>query len=182
MEPFWREDGGDEAGGAGDGGGEAAGAEGGAVDEEVEFIGGCATIWAAIESDGEDAIGDAGGGDGYLGHRTLADYDAGIVDVAVGGETILIKFAEEGIGAVVFSDGIPMEADEVSVLEVGRELGDYGEVAAVRLLRLGLWVCHRYGYRPLALAPVPGVVYLVAEFAALGVTVLSCHDDYLCYT
>ena len=38
MEPFWREDGSDETGGAGDGGGEKAGAEGGTVDEEEELV------------------------------------------------------------------------------------------------------------------------------------------------
>ena len=33
------------------------------------------------------------------------------------------------------------------------------------------------GHSPFALAPVPGVVDFVAKFAALGVAVLSCHND-----
>ena len=180
VEPFVGEDGGDDAGRAKDGGGETAGAEGGAVDEEVELVGGVAAIVAAVEGDGEDAIGDAGGGDGYLGHRTLADYDAGIVDVAVGGEAVFVNLAEEGVGAVVLADRKPVEADEVGVLHVGRELGDYSKVAAVRLLRLGLGIGYVGWHGALALASVPGVVYLVAEFSALGVAVLSCHNELPC--
>lgn len=93
-EPFAGEDGGDDAGGARDGGGEAAGAEGGAVDEEIEFVGGVATVIAAVECDGKDAVLDAGGGDGDFGHRALADDDARIVDVAIGGEAVFVELAE----------------------------------------------------------------------------------------
>ena len=81
----------------------------------------------------------------------------------------------------MLTDSVPVEADEVGILEVGRELGYQREIAAVRLLRLGLWIGYMGGHSTLALASVPGVVYLIAEFAALGVAILSCHD-YLCYT
>ena len=70
-----------------------------------------------------------------------------------------------------------MEADKVGVLHVGREFGNQGEVAAVRLLRLGLRIDHMGRHGTLALASVPCVVYLIAEFAALYVAVFSCHND-----
>lgn len=73
MEPFWREDDGDEAGGAGDGGGEKAGAEEGTVDKEEELVGGFAAINMAVEGDGEDAFVDAGRGDFHALHRAATD-------------------------------------------------------------------------------------------------------------
>lgn len=182
MEPFGGEDGGDLAGGTRYRGGEAAGAEGGTVDEEVELVGSGATVGTAVEADGEDAVSDAGGGDGDFGHRAFADDDAGIVDVSIWGEAVFVELAEESVGAVVLTDSVPVEADEVGIFHIGRELGDQGEVAAVRLLRLGLRIGHMGGHSTLALASIPFVEYFVAEFAALGVAVLSCHDDYLCCT
>ena len=65
----------------------------------------------------------------------------------------------------------------MGIFHIGRELGNQGEVAAMRLLRLGLRIGHMGGHSPFALAPVPGVVDFVAKFAALGVAVLSCHND-----
>lgn len=175
VEPFGREDGGEEAGGAGNRGGETAGAEGGTVDEEEELVGGFAAINMAVESDGEDAFVDTSRGDFYLLHRTATDDDTREVDLAVGGEAVFVELAEDGIGAVVLPDGVPMKSNEVGLFHVGRELGDHRKVAAVGLLCLGLRVGHRGGHGALALAPVPGVVYLVAEFAALGITLFPCH-------
>ena len=136
VEPFWREDGGDEAGGAGDGGGETAGAEGGTVDEEVELVGGFAAIDAGVERDGEDAFVDTSRGDFYLLHRTATDDDTREVDLAVGSEAVFVELAEDGIGAVVLPDGVPMKSNEVGLFHVGREFGDHREVAAVGLLCL----------------------------------------------
>ena len=73
-------------------------------------------------------------------------------------------------------DGVPMKSNEVGFLHVGREFGDHREVAAVGLLRLGLRVGHRGGHGALALPPMPGVVYLVAEFPALGIALFPCHN------
>ena len=118
MEPFWREDGGDEAGGAGDGGGEATGAEGGTVDEEVKLVGGFATINMAVEGDGEDTIVDGGRCDFLAFHRSVADDDTREVNLTVGGETVFVEVAEDGVGAVVFPNGMPMETDEVGFLHI----------------------------------------------------------------
>ena len=177
VEPFVGEDCGDNTSRARDGSGKAAGAEGGAIDEEVELVGGVATIATAVESDGGDTVLNLGNVDGHHRHCAFADDDAGKVDKAVGGEAILVELAEEGIGAVLLAQGLPMEADKVSLFHIRRELGDQGEVAAVRLLRLGLRIGHMGRHSTLALTPVPGVVYLIAEFAALGVAVFSCHND-----
>lgn len=130
-EPFGWEDGGDGAGGSGDVSGETAGAESGTVDKEVELVGGGAAIATAVEGDSENAFSDTGGGNGSPRHGALADNDAGVVDAAVGGEAILIKFAEEGVGAVVLTDRPPMETYKMGILHIGRELGNLREVAAV---------------------------------------------------
>ena len=185
VEPFWREDGSDEAGGAGNRGGETAGAEGGTVDEEEELVGGFATINTAVESDGEwyacrpcggNAVVDGGRGDFHLLHRTATDDDTREVDLAVGGEAVFVEVTEDGIGAVVLPDGVPMKSNEVGLFHVGREFGDHREVAAVGLLCLGLRIGHRGGHGALALPPMPGVVYFVAEFAALGIALFRCHN------
>lgn len=180
VEPFLGEDGGEEAGGAGDGGGEAAGAEGGTVDEEVELVGGGAAIGARVEGDGDDTVGDGGRGDFHALHRAATDDDAWEVDLAVWGEAVLVELTEDGVGAVVFAHGLPVESDEVGLLHVGRELRYHREVAAVSLLRLGLRIGHGGGHGALALPPVPGVVYLVAEFAALAIAVFSRHKCSVC--
>lgn len=176
VEPFWREDGGDEAGGAGDGGGEATGKEGGAVDEEVKLVGGFATINMAVEGDGEDTIVDGGRCDFHAFHRSAADDDTREVNLTVRGEAVFVEVTEDGVGAVVLPDGVPVEPDEVGGLHVGREFGDHREVAAVGLLRLGLRIGHRGGHGALALPPMPFVENLVAEFAALGIALFSCHN------
>lgn len=175
MEPFWREDGSDEAGGAGNRGGETAGAEGGTIDEEMELVGGPAAIDTGVERDGEDTIVDGGRGDDNAFYRATADNDAREVDLAVGGEAVFVELAEDGVGAVVLPDGVPMKSNEVGLFHVGREFGDHREVTAVGLLCLGLRVGHRGGHGALALPPMPGVVYLVAEFAALGIALFPCH-------
>ncbi len=119
VEAFWREDGSDEAGGAGNRGGETTGAEGGAVNEEVEFVGGFAAIVSTVEGNGEDTVLDLGSGDGNQRYRTLADDDAGKVDVAIGSEAVFVEVLEEGIGAVVLADRQPVEAHEVGILHIG---------------------------------------------------------------
>lgn len=176
VEPFWREDGSDEAGGAGNRGGETTGAKGGTVDEEEELVRAFAAINMVVEGDGEDAIVDGGRGDFHLLHRTATDDDTREVDLAVGGEAVLVELAEDGVGAVVLPDGVPVKPDEMGGLHIGREFGDHREVATVGLLCLGLRIGHRGGHRALALPPMPGVVYLVAEFAALGIAMFSCHN------
>lgn len=142
LEPFGREDGGDEAGGTGDGGGETAGAEGGTIDKEEKLVGGAAAVNMAVESDGKDFIVDGGRGDFYLFHRTVTDDDVGKVDLAVGGEAVFVEVAEDGVGAVVFPNGMPVETNEVGLLHVRRELGYHCKVAAVGLLRLGSRIGH----------------------------------------
>ena len=176
MEPFWGEDGSDEAGGAGNRGGEATGAKGGTVDEEEELVRAFAAINMVVEGDGEDAFVDTSRGDFYLLHRTTTDDDTREVDLAVGGEAVFVELAEDGIGAVVLPDGVPMKSNEVGLFHVGRELGDHRKVAAVDLLCLGLRIGHRGGHGALALPPMPGVVYFVAEFTALGIALFSCHN------
>ncbi len=176
MEPFWRKDGSDEAGGAGNRGGETAGAEGGTVDEEEELVGGFAAIVATVERDGKDTVVDGGRGDFHLLHRTATDDDTREVDLAVVGEAVFVELAEDGIGAVVLPDGVPMKSNEVGLFHVGREFGDHREVAAVSLLRFGLRVGHMCGHSAFALTSVPVVIYLVAEFAALGIALFPCHN------
>ena len=105
MEPFGREDGGEETGGAGDGGGETACAEGGTVDEEVELVGGGTAVRTAVEVDGEAPILDDGRGDGDQRHRAFADDDVRIVYVTLGGKAVLVEFAEESIGTIMLADG-----------------------------------------------------------------------------
>ena len=179
LEPFVGEEGGDFAGGARDGGGETACAEGGAIDEEVELVGGGTAVKSAVEGDGEEAVGYAGRGDCDQRHRAFADNDVRVVYVALGGEAVFVEFAEECIGAVVLADSQPMEAYEVGFLSVRREFGDGCKGVAMRLLLGGLRVGYMGRHRALALPPVPGVVYLVAELAALGVSVFACHIRYL---
>ena len=176
MEPFWREDGSDEAGGAGNRDGETTGTKGGTVDEEKELVRAFAAINMVVEGDGEDIVVDAGRSDFHQLHRTATDDDTREVNLAVGGDAVLVELSEDGVGAVLLPHGMPMESDEVGFLHVGREFGDHREVAAVGLLRLGLRVGHRGGHGALALPPMPGVVYLVAEFAALGIALFSCHN------
>ena len=176
MEPFWREDGSDEAGGAGNRSGETTGAKGGTVNEEVELVSGFAAIDTGVEGDGEDAFVDTSRGDFYLLHRTATDDDTREVDLAVGSEAVFVELAEDGIGAVVLTYRMPMESDEMGSLHIRRELGDHREVAAVSLLCLGLRIGHRGGHGALALPPMPGVVYFVAEFTALGIALFSCHN------
>ena len=157
VEPFVGEDGGDNAGRAGDGGGKTAGAEGGTIDEEVELVGGFAAINMTVESDGEDAFVDTSRGDFYLLHRTATDDDTREVNLAVGGDAVLVELSEDGVGAVLLPHGMPMESDEVGLFHVGREFGNQGEVAAVRLLRLGFRIGHMGGHSTLALASMPSV-------------------------
>ena len=175
VEPFFGEDGSDEAGGAGNRGGETTGAKGGTVDEEEELVRAFAAINMVVEGDGEDAFVDTSRGDFYLLHRTATDDDTREVDLAVGSEAVFVELAEDGIGAVVLPGGVPMKSNEVGLFHVGRELGDHREVAAVGLLCLGLRIGHRGGHGALALPPMPGVVYLVAEFPALGIALFPCH-------
>ena len=118
MEPFWRKDGSDEAGGAGNRGGETAGAEGGTVDEEEELVGGFAAIDATVERDGKDTVVDGGRGDFHLLHRTVTDDDSREVDLAVGGEAVFVGVAEDGVGAVVLPEGVPMKSDKVGRLHI----------------------------------------------------------------
>ena len=176
MEPFIGKNSGDEAGGAGNRGGETAGAEGGTVDEEEELVGGFAAIDATVEHNGKDTVVDGGRGDFHLLHRAATDDDTREVNFAVGGEAVFVKLAENGISAVVLSDGLPMKSDKVGALHVGRELGDHRKVAAVGLLRFGLRVGHGGGHGAFALPPMPFVENLVAEFAALGIALFSCHN------
>ena len=162
FEPFWREDGGDEAGGTGDGGGETAGTEGRTVDEEEKLVGGTAAIDTAVKSDGKDIVVDGGRSDFHSLHRSATDDDAGEVDLAVGGEAAFVEVAEDGVGAVLLPHGMPVETYEVGLLHVRRELGYHRKVASVGLLSLGSRIGHRGGHGALALPPVPSVVYLVA--------------------
>ena len=118
LEPFGREDGGDEAGGTGDGGDESAGAEGGIVDEKEKLVGGVAAIDTAVEGDGKDILVDGGRGDFHLLHRTVTDDDSREVDLAVGGEAVFVGVAEDGVGAVVLPEGVPMKSDKVGRLHI----------------------------------------------------------------
>lgn len=63
----------------------------------------------------------------------------------------------------------------MGLFHVRREFGDGRKGIAMRLLLRGLWVGHMGRHRALALPPMPGVIYLVAELAALNVAVFSCH-------
>ena len=128
LEPFGREDGGDEAGGTGNGGGETAGAEGGEVDEEVELVGGTAAIDTTVESDGKDIAVDGGRSDFHSLHRAATDDDAREVDLAVGSKAILVEVLEDGVGAVLLPNGMPVEADEVCLWILSRSCCD-GPVA-----------------------------------------------------
>ena len=101
MKPFVGEEGGDFAGGAQDRLDEKSGTEGGRVDKKEESVSGGAVISMAVEVDGEAPILDDGRGDGDHRHRTFADDDARIVDLAVGGETVFVYSFEEGISAVL---------------------------------------------------------------------------------
>ena len=127
----------DEAEGAGNRGGETTGAKGGTVDEEEELVRAFAAINMVVEGDAEDAFVDTSRGDFYLLHRTATDDDTREVDLAVGGETVFVEVSEDGVGAVVLPDGVPVESDEVDFLHIRREFGDHREVAAVGRLRLG---------------------------------------------
>lgn len=175
MEPFEREDSGDEAGGTGDGGGETAGTEGWTIDEKKKLVGGFAAVGTTVESNSKYIVVDGGRSNFHSLHRAATDDDAGEVDLTIGGEAVFVEVAEDGVGAVLLPHGMPVETDEVGLLHIRRELGNYREVAAVGLLRLGSRIGHRGGHGALALPPVPSVVYLVAEFAALGITLFPCH-------
>ncbi len=175
LEPFGREDGGDEAGGTGDGGGETTGTEGWTIDEKEKLVGGTAAIDTTVESNSKYIFVGGGRSDFHSLHRAATDDDARKVNLAVRGEAVFVEVAEDGVCAVLLPHGVPMETDEVSFLHVGRELGYHRKVAAVGLLRLGSRIGHRGWHGALALAPVPSVVYLVAEFAALGIALFPCH-------
>lgn len=92
AEPFGGEVDGDATSGAQDGVGEDSGTEGRRVDKKEESVGGGATISMAVECDGEAITLDDGRGDGDYRHRTFADDDARIVDLAVGGGNSLCLF------------------------------------------------------------------------------------------
>ena len=177
AEPFGGEVDGDVTGGAQDGVGEKSGTEGGRVDKKEESVGGGATISTAVECDGEAITLDDGRGDGDYRHRTFADDDAGIVDLAVGGETVFVYSFEEGIGAVLLAHSLPVESHEVRFLHVGGELGDLCEVAAVRLLRLGAGIGHMGGHGTLALPSMPGIVYLVPQLTRFAIALYFRHID-----
>lgn len=177
LEPFGREDGGDEAGGTGDWGGETAGTEGWTIDEKEKLVGGFAAVGTTVESDGKGIVVDGGRSDFHSLHRSATDDDVGEVDLAVGGEAAFVEVAEDGVGAVLLPHGVPVETDEVGLLHVRRELGYHRKVAAVGLLRLSFRVGHRSGHGTLALPTVPGVIYLVAEFTALVIALFSCHNN-----
>lgn len=177
AEPFGREIDGDVTGGAQDGVGEKSGTEGGRVDKKEESVSGGAVISMAVEVDGEAPILDDGRGDGDYRHRTFADDDARIVDLAVGGETVFVYSFEEGIGAVLLAHSLPVESHEVRFLHVGGELGDLCEVAAVRLLRLGAGIGHMGGHGTFALPSMPGIVYLVSQLTCFAIALYSCHID-----
>ena len=68
-----------------------------------------------VERDGEDIVVDAGRSDFHQLHRTATDDDAREVDLAVGGEAVFVKLAEDGISAVVLPDGVPMKSNEVGL-------------------------------------------------------------------
>lgn len=119
MEPFAGENSSDEAISAGDRGCETTGAEGGAVNEEVEFVGGFAAKVSTVEGNGEDTVLDLGSGDGNHRYGTFTDDDAGKVDVAIGSEAVFVEVLEEGIGAVVFANRQPVETHEVGILHIG---------------------------------------------------------------
>ena len=91
------------------------------VEEEVELVGGAAAVSEGVEGEGEEAVGDGGGGDfdGFYG--AAADDNAWEVGLSVGGDMVFVELAEDGVGAVVFPDGQPVEADEVGFLHVGGE-------------------------------------------------------------
>lgn len=177
AEPFGGEVDGDVTGGARDRGGEDSGTEGGRVDKKEESVGGGAVISMAVEVDGEAPILDDGRGDGDHRHRTFADDDAGIVNLAVGGETVFVYSFEEGIGAVLLAHSLPVESHEVRLLHVGGELGDLCEVAAVRLLRLGAGIGHMGGHGTLALPSMPCIVYLVPQLTRFAIALYSRHID-----
>lgn len=176
MEPFWREDGGDESGGAWDGGGEATGAECGTVNEEEELVGGSAAIDTGIEGDGKNIVGDGGRSNFHLLHRSATDDDTREVNLAIRSEAVLVELPEDGVGTVVLTHRMPMESDEMGSLHIRRELGDHREVAAVSLLRLGLRIGHGGRHGALALPSMPFVENLVAEFATLGIALFPCHN------
>lgn len=177
AEPFGGEIGGDLTGGAQDRLDEKSGTEGGRVDKKEESVSGGAVISMAVEVDGEAPILDDGRGDGDHRHRTFADDDVRIVDLAVGGETVFVYSFEEGIGAVLLAHSLPVESHEVRLLHIGGELGDLCEVAAVRLLRLGAGIGHMGGHGTLALPSMPGIVYLVPQLTRFAIALYSRHID-----
>ena len=177
VQPFRREENGKDARGAWNGGSEMTLKERRIVDEKVELVGGISPTGSAFEGYGEwyacrpfggNSAADTGRGYGHALQRAATDDYPREVDLAVGGDAVLVVLAEDGVGAVVLPHSLPVEPDEVGFFHVGREFGDHREGVAVGLLRLGLRVGHMGGHGTYALAPVPGVVYLVAEFAALG--------------
>lgn len=177
AEPFGGEVDGDATGGAGDGVGEGSSTEGRRVDKKEESVSGGTTINISVEVDGEAPILDDGRGDGDHRHRTFADDDARIVDLAVEGETVFVYSFEEGIGAALLAHSLPVESHEVRLLHVGGELGYPCEVAAVRLLRLGAGIGHMGGHRTLALLSMPCIVYLVPQLTCFAIALYSCHID-----
>ena len=118
MEPFGREDGGDEAGGTGDGGGETAGTEGWTIDEKEKLVGGFAAVGTTVESNSKYIVVDGGRSDFHSLNRAATDDDAGEVDLTVGGEAVFVDVAEDGVGAVVLPEGVPMKSDKVGRLHI----------------------------------------------------------------
>lgn len=175
--PFVREIDGDLTGGARDRVGEKSGTEGGRVDKKEESVSGSAAISMAVEVDGEAPILDDGRGDGDHRHRTFADDEARIVDLAVRGETVFVYLFKEGIGAVLLAHGLPVEPYKVRLLHVGGELGYLCEVAAVCLLRLGAGIGHMGGHGTLALPSMPCIVYLVPQLTRFAIALYSRHID-----
>ena len=124
MEPFGREDGGEETSGTGDGGGETASKEGRTVDEKEELVGGFAAVGTTVESDGNDIVVDGGRGDGHTLHWAATDDDAGEVDLTVGGEAVFVDATEMQIGIRVIAAGRIGQPDfvwsDVSIVDFWR--------------------------------------------------------------
>ena len=82
---------------AGDRGEKGASTEHRAVNEEIKIIGrGCITsVQISIESQVQGvAVVEADRSKSYFRHGAVAEYNAGIVDVAISGETIFVELAE----------------------------------------------------------------------------------------
>ena len=179
VKPFFREDGGNEARAARDGWKKETCAEGRTVGEKEELFGSSATVSVLVENDGEETVADTDRGYNHCRYRAATDDDVREVNLADWGEAVFVEVLKDGVGVSLFTNSLPVESDEVGLLHVGREFGNHREVAAVGLLRLSFRIGHRGGHGTLALPPVPGIVYLVAEFPSLGVAIFPCHRCYV---